>query len=208
MIPGKQLYSVRESCRILYNGLRTIGYLATAWWKAELSRDFIERIMLAVTGVNKCPVCSQGHAKMALEAGMSADEIRDLLAGVMDDVPAGELPAVLFAQHYAESRGCPSKESWERVVELYGLSRARGILGAIRMIMVGNTYGIPWGSFVNRFRGRPDPRSSLSYELSMMITVVLFLPVALVHAVISWLSGAPVIRFEDGQPVPAAGKTG
>jgi AhpD family alkylhydroperoxidase len=89
MIPGKHLYSVWESYWILYNGLRTIGYLARAWWKNELSRDFIERIMLAVTGVNRCPVCSHGHAKMALEAGMSADEIRDLLAGVMDDVPAG-----------------------------------------------------------------------------------------------------------------------
>ncbi len=164
--------------------------------------------MLAVTGVNKCPVCSHGHAKMALEAGMSADEIRDLLAGVMDDVPAGELPAVLFAQHYADSRARPSKESWERVVELYGPSRARGILGAIRMIMVGNTYGIPLGSFINRFRGEPDPRSTISYEVSMMIAVVLFLPVALVHALISEMSGAPIIRFEAGQPVPAAGKIG
>jgi AhpD family alkylhydroperoxidase len=196
MIPGKQLYSIRESYRILFNGLRTIRYLARFRRKNELSRDFIERIMLAVTGVNKCPVCSHGHAKMALEAGMSADEIRDLLAGVMDDVPAGELPAILFAQQYADSRGSPSKESWERIVELYGLSRARGILGAIRMIMVGNTYGIPWGSFVNRFRGRPDPRSSLPYELRMMASCILFVPVALVHALVSELSGAPVIRFE------------
>ena len=126
----------------------------------------------------------------------------------MDDVPADELPAVLFAQHYADSRGSPSKASWERIVERYGLSRARGILGAIRMIMVGNTYGIPWGSFVNRFRGRPDPRSSLSYEVSMMITVVLFLPVALVHALVSWLSGAPVIRFGTNRSATTAGKTG
>ncbi len=126
--------------------------------------ESIERIMLAVTGVNDCAVCSHGHARMALEAGMSSEEIRDLLAGVMDDVPAGDVPAVLFAQHYADSRGNPSKESWERIVELYGLSRARGILGAVRMIMVGNTYGIPMGSFINRFRRSPDPRSSLPYR--------------------------------------------
>lgn len=208
MIPGRRLYSVRESYRILYNGLRTIRYLARAWWTNELSRDFIERIMLAVTGVNDCAVCSHGHAKMALEAGMSSEEIRDLLAGVMDGVPADDVPAVLFAQHYADSRGSPSKESWERIVDLYGLSRARGILGAIRMIMVGNTYGIIQGSLVNRFRGLPDPRSSLPYELSMVIAVVLFLPVALVHALVSELSGAPLIRFEAGQPVPGAGKAG
>lgn len=207
-IPGRQLYSVRESYRILYYGLRTIGYLARARRKNEVSRDCIERIMLAVTGVHDCAVCSHGHAKMALEAGMSADEIRDLLAGVMDDVPAGELPAVLFAQHYADSRARPSRESWESIVDLYGLSRARGILGAIRMIMVGNTYGITLGSLVNRFRGRPDPRSSLSYELSMMLGLVLFLPVALVHALISELSGAPLIWFEADRPVPAAGRAG
>ena len=207
-IPGKQLYSVRESYGILYNGLRTIRYLFRARRKNELRPEFIERIMLAVTEVNDCAVCSYGHSKMALEAGMSSEEIRDLLAGVMDGVPADEVPAVLFAQHYADSRGSLSKESWERIVELYGLSRARGILGAVRMIMVGNTYGIPWGSFVNRFRGKPDPRSTVSYEASMMITCVPFLPVALVHAMVSELSGVPVIQFGTNQPVPAAGKIG
>jgi hypothetical protein len=76
------------------------------------------------------------------------------------------------------------------------------------MIMVGNTYGIIQGSLINRVRGRPDPRSTLAYELSMMVAVVLFVPVALVHALISELSGAPLIRFETGQSVPAAGRAG
>jgi AhpD family alkylhydroperoxidase len=208
MIPGRRLYSVPESYRILYEGLRTARHLLRARWKNELSPDFFERIMLAVSGVNDCAVCSHGHARMALEAGMNADEIRNLLAGAVDGVPAGEVPAVLFAQHYADSRGRPSRESWERVAEHYGLSRARGILGAVRMIMVGNTYGIIQGSLINRVRGRPDPRSTLAYELSMMVAVVLFVPVALVHALISELSGAPLIRFETGQSVPAAGRAG
>lgn len=64
--------------------------------------------------------------------------VTDMLAGVLDDVPADEVTAVMFAQHYADRRGNPSKESWERIVETYGISKAKGILGAIRAIMIGN----------------------------------------------------------------------
>ena len=41
----------------------------------QLSEHFIERIMLAVTEVNGCAVWSYAHTKMALEAGMTNEEI-------------------------------------------------------------------------------------------------------------------------------------
>jgi AhpD family alkylhydroperoxidase len=37
--------------------------------------------MLAVTEVNGCEMCSYAHTKMALEAGLSNDEIQQMLAG-------------------------------------------------------------------------------------------------------------------------------
>lgn len=49
--------------------------------------------------------------KMALEAGMSKEEIQKMLAGRDDKMSPEELPAVLIAQHYAASRGTPSEES-------------------------------------------------------------------------------------------------
>ncbi len=191
---GKKLYSVRESYWIFYHGIRTMKYLSSAKKKQELDQKFIERIMLAVTEVNDCAICSYAHTKRALESGMSGEEIHNMLAGIIDDIPDDELAAIMFAQHYADTRGHPTWESWQRIVEIYGTSLAQGILGSVRIIMMGNAYGIAWSSFFNRLRGRPDPRSSLLYEASMILGTVL-IPISLIHALISNLFKKPIISF-------------
>ena len=145
---GKKLYSVQESYWIFYNGIRTMKYMFKAKRKKELSPKFIERIMLAVTEVNDCTICSYAHTKKALESGMSNEEIQKMLSGIIEDLPTDEVAAVMFAQHYADTRGNPTRESWERIIEIYGISKANGILGSIRSIMIGNAYGIAWSSFL------------------------------------------------------------
>jgi AhpD family alkylhydroperoxidase len=190
---GKKLYSVRESYWIFYSGIRTMRYMFMAKKNGELSSTFIERIMLAVTEVNECAICSYAHAKRALECGMGSEEIQDMLSGIINNVPAPEVAGVMFAQHYADTRGNPTQESWGRIVEVYGTSTAMGILGAIRTIMIGNTYGIAFSSFFNRFRGRADPRSSLGYELGLILSAVVVIPVSIIHAVVSGLVGKPII---------------
>jgi len=192
---GKKLYSLKESYWIFYKGLVTMKYMARAKKRNELSSEFIERIMMAVTEVNGCEICSYAHTKMALEIGMSSQEIKNMLAGIIDGVPPDEIAGIMFAQHYADSRGHPSKEAWERIVETYRISKAKGILGAIRIIMIGNTFGIPFSSFFNRFKGKPDKRSSLPYEISMIISCIAFIPFVLIHALISVLFRVPVIKF-------------
>jgi len=189
----RKLYSIPEAYRIFYEGMRTIRYMSKSRKNNELSLEFMERIMLAVTQVNACAICSYAHTKMALEAGMSSRKIQNMLAGVIDDTPADEVTAVLFAQHYADTRGKPSKESWDRITAVYGPSTAKGILGAARIIMLANTYGIPWGSFINRFRGKPDRRSNLLYEISMLITGLIFIPIVLIHVLLAVLFRIPVI---------------
>ena len=191
---GKKLYSVRESYWIFYNGIRTMKYMFRSKRKKELSPSFIERIMLAVTQVNCCAICSYAHTKKALESGMSNKEIQNMLSGIIDDVPTDEVTAVMFAQHYADTRGNPTLESWQRIVEIYGISKANGILGSIRTIMIGNVYGIAWSSFFNRLRGRPDPRSNLLYEASMILGTIL-IPISFTHALISDLFRKPLIKF-------------
>ncbi len=195
MKENKRLYSVKESYKVLYDGMRTIRYFSKAKKQGELTPQFIERIMLAVTEVNDCAACSYMHTKMALEAGMDNGEIEKMLSGAFENVPQDELPAVMFAQHYAESKGSPSKKSWDRVVKLYGESKALGILGSIRMIMMGNVYGIILGSFANRFKAKSDSRSTLVYELSMMISAILLMPIVFIHVLISFLLRTPVIDF-------------
>lgn len=192
---GKKLYSIKESYWISYNGIRTMKYMLKAKKNNELNSKFIERIMLAVTEVNDCAVCSYAHTKRALESGMSSEEIQKLLSGIMDDIPDEEVAAVMFAQHYADTRGNPTPESWQRIVEVYGISRARGILGSIRTIMIGNTYGIAGSSFFNRLKGKSDPRSSLPYEMSMILSAVVVIPISVIHSLISDLFKKPVISF-------------
>lgn len=191
---GKELYSVQESYWIFYNGIRTRKYMSKSKKNKELSQKFIERIMLAVTEVNNCAICSYAHSKMALESGMSKEEIQKMLAGIIDDVPADEISAVMFAQHYADTRGNPTLESWRRIVEIYGISKAKGILGSIRTIMIGNAYGIAWSSFFNRLRGKPDERSCLLYEIRMILSTIL-IPISFIHAMLSNLFKIPIISF-------------
>lgn len=192
---GRNLYSIKEIYMIVYKGIRTVSYMSKARRKNELDPEFIERIMLAVTEVNGCEVCSYAHAKMALEAGMSDEEIQKMLSGDMTDIPLSEVEAVMFAQHYADSRGNPSKESWDRIVGSYGLSKSHGILGAIRVIMIGNAYGIPWSSFFNRFKSRPDKRSSLPYEVGVIMVGSLIMPFAMLQALLAFLLRFKIIEF-------------
>lgn len=184
---GKRLYSLKESYIIAYLAFRSFSRIKYAKKKGLINEQFSERIMLAVTEVNGCEVCSYAHTKMALEAGMSNEEIQKMLSGTQDDAPVEELPAIMFAQHYADTRSKYSCESWERIVDEYGLAKAHGILGYIRIIMMGNAYGVAWSSFVNRFKGKPDKRSNLLYELGMVFCTFIFIPVALIHAAFAML---------------------
>lgn len=161
-----------------------------------------ERIMLAVTGVNKCALCSYAHASMALEAGLPDEEIRALAAGDVPDVPADEAKAVLFAQHYADSRGRPDEKAWNAVVEEYGIGKALCVLAAARMIMFGNATGIILGSIRTRLKtGHGDPRCGFLYELLFVLSVFPMVLAAILEAAVLNLFGARAIKFpRDKKP--------
>ena len=192
---GKKLFSVFELYRIMTLAFRSIPLLKKAKAAGKMDKAFLERIMLAVTEVNGCAMCSYYHTKVALEEGFRAEEIRAMLGGDFADVPEEQLSGVLFAQHYADQRGKPSRESWDRIIAHYGEIGAYGILAVTRMIMMGNATGIPAGSFILRFRGKADPRSNVFYELGMMLALLVFLPIAGITALMLNLLRVPIIRF-------------
>ena len=192
---GRKLFPLWEVYRIMTLAFRSIPQLRRAKRAGEMNHAFLERIMLAVTEVNGCAMCSYYHTRVALEAGFSAEEIRNMLGGHFSDVPAEQLDGVLFAQHYADQRGNPSIGSWQRLMERYGETGAYGILAVTRMIMMGNAVGIPSGSFLLRFRGRPDPRSNIFYELLVMIAIIPLMVIACLSALLLRLFRTPVIRF-------------
>lgn len=185
---GKKLYNIRESFMHLIKAFISIKYLTKAKKKGLISYPFQERLMLAVTEVNGCALCSYAHTKMALEAGLSAQEINNLLTGSnQEDTPEDELNAILFASYYAECRSKVDKTIWNKIVSEYGIEKALGILASIRIITVGNVYGIALGSFISRFKkdkSKRDLRTNIFYELIQLIT---FIPFTIIAMIISFL---------------------
>jgi AhpD family alkylhydroperoxidase len=102
---------------------------------------FRERLMLVVTEVNGCRYCSYAHAREALTVGIPEKEITALGEGVFEDSPEEEIPAMLYAQHWAEADGAPDLEAREHIVAQYGAEVVDAIDLAVRMIRMGNLSG-------------------------------------------------------------------
>ncbi|WP_291637225.1 hypothetical protein [Clostridium sp.] len=62
--------------------------------------------------------------------------------------------------------------------------------------MFGNVYGIPFSALRSRLKGKPIKKSSLFYEISMILSIIIFLPVAFIHGLISDIAKIPIITFE------------
>ena len=197
---GKKLYSVPEIYGIAVKAFRSAGDLRRAKKSGVLTEALQERVMLAVTSVNQCAMCSYAHTGMALKAGLSDREIQSFVTGEFPAVPAREGKAVLFGQYYAETRGRPEKAVWDELVLTYGPDAAAGILAAARMIMMGNAMGIVFGSVSGRLHGRGgDERSSVPYELAVIVSLLPVMLLAAGHASISALLGQPKLHFTENR---------
>ena len=158
--------------------------------------DLLKRLQLAVTEVNGCPACSYAHTKMALQQGMSGEEISSFLSGGNDYIKPEEAKAIMFAQHFADTRGYPKKYAYDAVIEEYGKKEARIMLSSVQIMITGNMYGIPFSAFQSRLKGKPYKESSLFFELGMLIAGVLLLPIGAIHGVLRALIGLPNVRVD------------
>src|SRR6056297_1801030 len=61
-----------------------------------INKTFQERLMLAVTGVNNCRYCTYYHSRLALESGISSDELGEILEGTVEKAPENEQLALLY----------------------------------------------------------------------------------------------------------------
>lgn len=106
--------------------------------------------MLAVTAVNGCRYCSWFHTRQGLKSGLTAEEIRDLLAGDNASCPPAEAVAVVYAQHWAESDAHPDPEAVQRLQQTYGPQKAEAIHLILRMIRMANLSGNSWDYLIYR----------------------------------------------------------
>jgi AhpD family alkylhydroperoxidase len=110
-----------------------------------VSAAFRERLMLTVTQVNGCRYCSYFHAREALKAGISEQELKSLLGdNISEGCPSREYPALLFAQHWAETDAHPDPEATQKLVDIYGEEVVEAINIILTMIRMGNLLGNLW----------------------------------------------------------------
>jgi AhpD family alkylhydroperoxidase len=139
---NRRIYrSVGDFWRDIRFPLQNRAQLRQAMRGEMVSFAFRERLMLAVTAVNGCRYCSFYHAQEALKAGLPEEELRQMLAGVVDGAPEEELPALLYAQHWAEANGKPDAAARQTLARTYGPERATAIETVLRMIHMGNLLG-------------------------------------------------------------------
>jgi len=116
-----------------------------------VSYAFRERLMLVVTEVNGCRYCSYFHAQVALRAGITKEELKDLLDGcIPEGSPEEEIPALLYAQHWAESDTRPDPEAQRRLLDAFGKDKSDAIQIILRMIRMGNLLGNTWDYWLYR----------------------------------------------------------
>lgn len=142
----------------------------------RISRAFLEKIMTVVTAINGCKYCSWFHAKLAVESGMTPQEVQNLLNLEFEtDASEYELMALLYAQHYAETNRNPDPEMTERLFAYYGDRTAKDIVLIIRMIFWGNLLGNTWDAVISRLRGNPAEDSSAGFELLFFLLTFPFM---------------------------------
>lgn len=180
----KRIYGVGINTRLMNDFFMNLGAFKRTAKRGNVSKEFEKRIMLAVTQVNGCEMCSYHHTAQALKDGMSKQEIDAILNGEFSDVPKDEIPALLFSQHFADTIARPDEEALLRFVKEYGEHKAEDIMCYIRAIMVGNAQGNIMGALKSRFKGKPEPSSTLFKELSVLFCDIFLIPVLLLKSLI------------------------
>jgi len=177
---GKRVFSTSMFVAHVRDTAAHMGDLRAAARAGRVGQAFAEKIMLAVTQVNGCRYCNYGHTRTALAAGVSPEELRQLMAGEFDGLPEDELVALVFAQHYAETGGHPAPEARQRLLEAYGPDTARDIMAYVRIITLGNMIGNTLDALLARLTLKPAPGSRLRDELGILLLTVFWVPVVFV----------------------------
>ena len=173
--------------------IRTFINHSDAFVEAQLnpviSKPFSESVNLAISQVNGCKLCSYTHAKNALKAGMSEDEVEFLLSGGFDNAPKEQLEALLFAQHYADTKGNPDPEAKQKLLDTYGEEKTKDIMASILMMNLTNLHGNVMEALGLRLKGKSVEYSNFWQEIAVTINFFKVMPVILFKMMKHKLSG-------------------
>jgi AhpD family alkylhydroperoxidase len=108
-----------ELARDLRALLRLHGQLLRLYLRPRIPRAFRERLMLTVTAVNACRYCAAFHCRTAGRLGVPHEEAALLLEGEVAAAPPREVPALLYARHWAEADARPDPAERARLLAGY-----------------------------------------------------------------------------------------
>ncbi len=177
----KRLYDINTFRRFIGDAVKSFSDTRKARNNPDISKSFINRILLAVTQVNGCRYCTYLHTRNALEEGMSEDEVKGFLDGDLSEAPPEESVALLYAEHYADSEGKPDEESTARFFKTYGNEKGSQLLGIIHSIMVGNLHGNMIDALKHRLKRQAAEGSTFGREIGIVFGIVLFVPEAAIR---------------------------
>lgn len=122
--------------------------------KPATSRALREKVIIGVTSVNDCRWCSWLHTGLALKHGVDLEKLQSLLAsGTFGTVDDREATAVLFAQHFADTRRHPTPEARLALARHFTLHQRLEIMAWIHFIYFANLSGNSADAWLARFRG-------------------------------------------------------
>ena len=134
---------------ILYMPVRWITLV-----KPATSRAMREKVMLGVTSVNDCRWCSWLHSGIALKHGVDLAELQSLLdRSTFGAVDEREATAVLFAQHFAETRRRPTPAARLALARQFTPWQRMEIMAWIHFIYFANLSGNSADAWLARLRG-------------------------------------------------------
>ena len=172
-------FSIQESIPIMWRASRSLPLLRTFSKNKRINKAFRERIMLAISGVNGCAMCSFVHTKLALAEGISAAQIKQLLGGEFNDIPANEAVGVLYAQSYASGKEVVDPTSFQRLVDEYGQQKAYCILQVCQIITFTTVMGITLDGIKQRLTFQ-KAHNRFFTELSLLLLIFTAFPLMLV----------------------------
>jgi AhpD family alkylhydroperoxidase len=154
--------------------VRAVPRLVRATRADRVDDAFAEKLLLAATAANDCRHCARFHSRLARDRGVARETVARILErDVERAVPDDELPALAFAQRYAESDGSPGEAAVTELFDAYGAATARDVLAYVRAIHFANLAGnsFDWFLFsVDRHAGRL--RRSVTARLGRAVETV------------------------------------
>jgi len=134
-----------------------------------ISGQLRERIMLAVTAVNRCDYCRLAHTTFARSEGLADGEIQNILDGVDLAQDPGESAALAYVRDLARRRFASRDEAlWERLLRHYRDPQRDAIDSSARVINLANRFGNTFDAARERLSGRCENTEASALDLTVV----------------------------------------